>query len=442
MNRRVLYSGVWGGVVCTLFLALPLYLALPARYTAEWPAPAPWVGAAGYLFGALTALATGYVAARSGWANARRSAALMGALAGTIAALEVFLCVGAGAAGTIGIAPILRFGARPTTDVDMLVLMIDSIVRIFWATHLMLAGLLVAGAALGAAGGWLARLHDAPPWGGPPRELHGDVWEYASATMLVLSLACLVVTAELLSALKWAVDRGVGLLIRLGMNDTLPVSAVVDGPLAVNLLTLALAVWLAWRWVAGRLHRPGETGRWRARCSAWLIVVLLAAGFGSSILLERSIVLNPLFALGTLVVLGEAIFFARKVRLGWRPARSLDPRVELSLGDWVDLHLVDGLAWGATGMIGLGAAVVSVAVGVMGYIFPEVLVPIFGPRVADPTIAGTIRWLYNLQFWMSLLLGLPILVPIRLVVWLIARLVLRLRPSVERPAGTTTRSQA
>src|SRR5689334_18260761 len=102
MNLRVLLCGTVGGGFVTLALSLPLYFALPASFTADWPAAGLTLGTLGHALAALLACATGHIAARWSWATALRERVWAGVVAGGLTGFIAFPLIGAPAAGVAG----------------------------------------------------------------------------------------------------------------------------------------------------------------------------------------------------------------------------------------------------------------------------------------------------------------------------------------------------
>ncbi len=216
--------GLMGGIVLIALLYYPLYVLLPGAYLNDWQQGSSVVGIVCQAAAALTAVGIGHLAARWALVSTRRGATIMGACAGGIASLVLYAGLTNTAAGVIGSATLVRYGALPAlNEQHFMQLVFDPVVGIIWSTYSLLWLQCFLGVGLGALGGLLSPPDHQSAVGRDMREL------------LRVPLLCMAVVSAL-SLL------GTGLIFQL-LEDSLQRVAVDYGFRVSSSLLNGISAW-------------------------------------------------------------------------------------------------------------------------------------------------------------------------------------------------------
>lgn len=154
--HKICAVGLIGGITLIIALYYPLYGLLPGQFLADWPEGSPLLGLILQITAAMVALGTGYLAAYWSKTDSRRAGTLMGALAGGIAGLVLYVGLSGAAAGVLGAQNLVRYGVAPAADeAQFLWLVAEPTLGIMWWTHGVLWLHMLTGIGLGAMGGLL-----------------------------------------------------------------------------------------------------------------------------------------------------------------------------------------------------------------------------------------------------------------------------------------------
>ncbi|MBN1122420.1 MAG: sensor histidine kinase [Anaerolineae bacterium] len=156
LNKTFL-AGLGGGIALIAVLFYPLYVLLPGRFVEGWITGMDAVGALLEIAAVLIAAATGFLAAK--WVNTgtRQGGALIGALAGGVAAAIMYFGLGASAAGVMGSAFLLDYGLiAHTDDIALAHLIAETATSLAWWQVGGFWIIFLSGIGLGSVGGLLA----------------------------------------------------------------------------------------------------------------------------------------------------------------------------------------------------------------------------------------------------------------------------------------------
>lgn len=161
--NKVCLVGLAGGLALIATLFYPLYVLLPGDYIAGWMTGSQLLGLTLEIIAAPMAIAIGFLAARWVKPDSRQTGALFGALAGGVAAIVLYLGIGAAAAGVVGSGELLRHGLVPVESEDILArITVKTTIGVVWWSHIAFWAVLLTGIGLGAVGGLLAPVAAAP----------------------------------------------------------------------------------------------------------------------------------------------------------------------------------------------------------------------------------------------------------------------------------------
>ncbi len=306
MRSKVYFIGLGGGLLVTAALYYPLYVYLPGTAVAGWPTAQATLAQVLTGVAALLLVATGAVAARNSGTTTRGEAAGAGAVAGLIAAAVAEMWLGGAAGGVWGVRQLLAHGLRPTSDeAAFLSLVSDAVVSAQWWTYVSIWIAMLAGPALGAAGGALAGpggIVVKPPSGTWPTEL-SVIGVISSVMMMIVSSA---IFARLGPSVQSSADQAGHILIY-------PASSVIAWPTATNLILLAVWQALGWWWLKNA-NPPTAAGQNRLQAIAWVNGFLPIAMIALLVVGTRDVALTPIALTGLLVSLALS---ALTLRFGW-----------------------------------------------------------------------------------------------------------------------------
>ncbi|MEK7276479.1 MAG: hypothetical protein AAB427_03945, partial [Chloroflexota bacterium] len=306
MRSKVYFIGLGGGLLVTAALYYPLYVYLPGTAVAGWPTAQATLAQVLTGVAALLLVATGAVAARNSGTTTRGEAAGAGAVAGLIAAVVAEMWLGGAAGGVWGVRQLLAHGLRPTSDeAAFLSLVSDAVVSAQWWTYVSIWIAMLAGPALGAAGGALAGpggIVVKPPSGTWPTEL-SVIGVISSVMMMIVSSA---IFARLGPSVQSSADQAGHILIY-------PASSVIAWPTATNLILLAVWQALGWWWLKNA-NPPTAAGQNRLQAIAWVNGFLPIAMIALLVVGTRDVALTPIALTGLLVSLALS---ALTLRFGW-----------------------------------------------------------------------------------------------------------------------------
>ncbi len=195
LNRAAL-AGLAGGLLAGILLLYPAYVFSWSQFLTGLP-----ISRGGGIVLAVLALAVfllaGGLAARWMKPASRTGAAVGGGLAGAVAGLVAFGLAGAGFGVTQGAGDLLRHGLTITSQADTTILLNSSATGQFQWIHAVFLILLLAGAGLGALGGFLASARLQPggegiPWA-PPAALVCTMTALGAAVALIAGSPAMMV---------------------------------------------------------------------------------------------------------------------------------------------------------------------------------------------------------------------------------------------------------
>jgi hypothetical protein len=296
MVTKAALTGMGTGIALLAAMYYPLYVVLPGFYVAEWQTSSATLGIAMSFLGALLLLVAGFVTARVARTTFRKQGALLGAMAGAIAALILYFGLGSAAAGVIGSGDLLTHGPRPASgEAHLMVLLTESVTRAVVRTNQAFWGLLLGGSALAAVGGALSRprVSEKPLSGAALDSRLGCILAMAA---LLASGASLMVTVVILGLLPGSVARAAE---KANYSPSISPESVLNWPAGTGmafLLAATLCVLLA-----VRAESTGTSiGRQRsAQIAAYIAAVFLVVVLGVLFpLVDRPFVANPIFIVG------------------------------------------------------------------------------------------------------------------------------------------------
>lgn len=243
MNWRTVLVGLAGGALVSAVLEYPLHRFLPSGWVKGWPSASVWVALILVVAAVLLLVACGVLAGRLSPAASRRQAAVVGAMAGLIAALLAEAWIGGAAAGVWGSRAVISHGLSPAQDDnEFLGLLLDGTVETLVWVYLSIWIALIAGIGFGALGGAVVGKGvfslDATPLFRPAAIFLGILVSTA-ATIATL------VTFTILGPTVMEVAAKIG--YRLAYSETI----VLYFPTATSFLLL-----LAWQLYGLRIFRP------------------------------------------------------------------------------------------------------------------------------------------------------------------------------------------
>lgn len=336
---KVFLVGLAAGLVAIAVLFYPLYVLVPGRYTAGWPAGSSVVGMLLFLAALLSTSTGGALAARWAGADRRWRGALLGAVTGGVAGAIAFFGIGAPAASVTGGAALLAQSRVPApSQAGAIRLLAHSVVGIVRTLHAAFWIALLAGAGLGALGGMFCRRtsHSRAPFQPNSR----------------LAVQAILVTAAILSALGllFATTRFAQLeptlregLAAHGLLPEIPFSLdrisdwLIGTPLALYLASSIAACITLWAGIK-RTEDPAKLGAAQIATTALALTSL-------GLPLALALVGCPTLPRGGAVL-----------PHGWMDLTGLPHPGPVSIGDAVGVHLwIVGLA-GSLTMGGLALA--------------------------------------------------------------------------------------
>ncbi|MCC6297909.1 MAG: hypothetical protein IT314_01335 [Anaerolineales bacterium] len=242
MNAKVYGIGIIAGILLAAVLQYPLQTYLPGAVVKELPQGQVSLAWALTAAGLLLILAAGAVAARMSGAADRKGAALAGTVAGLMSALIAEIAVGGAAAGVWGSREILAFGLNPTQDdLQFTKMLADAVISTLLWTYASIWIALLAGAGLGALGGFVAGN------GGAPAKENPELIPTLSAVGILTSALALVVAFAIFPILANSVQKT---FAEMGQAASLSSEALSAVPIVTTYLLLIF--WQIIGWLAAR----------------------------------------------------------------------------------------------------------------------------------------------------------------------------------------------
>lgn len=240
LNRFALVT-LGGGVALAAVLFYPLYLLLPARFLADWPAvsaisPFPFT-----VFTILLALLTGTFGARQLPLTSRAQNSIAGAIAGGLAGCLAFFMIGGSAATVWSSQVLLQHGLVPSqTESEFLYTLSEPLNNVIWFVFGGFCLVLLAATLLGTIGGLLAHpqsAHDDTRWA----SLH-SLLPVVTGVAHFTSLLALIITTAIFSLLGEQVAEAATDFAAEGFFLTLPFTGIDFWPLFTTMLIYLLAL--------------------------------------------------------------------------------------------------------------------------------------------------------------------------------------------------------
>lgn len=353
MTSRSIFSGFLTG----LLTCLPLWLIMHDGWSErlERGALTPSVlEVVAWLSILLFVPLGGVLAAKWNWAGTRAQSARTGAVAGLVTGMLAYVLAGAAGMGVMGNLNVLNlpenYVASQQTGVkhiyQALVSTADWVYLGFW-------GFLLAGSALGAAGGWLAGAGQG--WGKAPAPK--EEWLLRLPFYLLLLSGCLhyMLTAAVFGALSEPLHNANTFAflppdLARGAQEV-PFLGLTTSLLVLLLPQAALLGWILAAW---------KYRRFRAYYVLWLLVA--ASGLGFTIY-------SVDFDMGRYFVgmLGLCLVAALTAWMAHQAERPSEP-TRYSFGDWLVFLLWQGLLSGAQAFVGFIPFMLSASLLTVGNI--------------------------------------------------------------------------
>jgi signal transduction histidine kinase len=297
MLNKALLAGLGGGLVLIATLFYPLYVLLPGRYVAGWPAGSEVLGLMLEIAAPLIVAAFGFLAARWTRAGTRQTGALLGALAGGVTGLFLYFGIGAPTSAVAGGAGLLVRGLLPAADkAEATRLLAEAVIGIVWWSHGTFWATLLGGAGLGAIGGFVA----------PPAPESSDRPDLRPAGALILVAAGFfsafisVIAVVIFSVLESAIRDGIA-EYAISLGTDLAVEGVslwlIGTPMAFYLASL-VALYFLLRVEA----RENDPVRLNAAQATAVVFGLLSMCLSVYLLIMCPRAIRPLSMLGVAVI--------------------------------------------------------------------------------------------------------------------------------------------
>jgi signal transduction histidine kinase len=239
--NKVFLAGLIGGLALIAVLFYPLYVLVPGRFVAGWPAGSAVSGLLLEIVALLLVGGTGALAARWARVGTRWGGTLFGALAGGVAGAVLFFGIGAAATTAIGGAALLERGLVPAPgQAEVIRLLAGAVVGIVCWSHGAFWAALLAGTGLGAMGGLLAS-PTLTPSRRPDQRLAAQM--ILTAVVIVSALSLLAAVSRF-ALLEPTIREGLG-VNNVSLATSLPLERISDWligtPLLLYLASLVIA---------------------------------------------------------------------------------------------------------------------------------------------------------------------------------------------------------
>ncbi len=259
MNAKMVLPGLAAGVLASLLLWFPLAVYLPSSFLVDWPRANAGLAWGMVFLAGLVLCAAGAASARLSGTTSRWGALACGAVSGLVAALLAYILVGGAAAGILGARPLLDFGLnRASGDAQSTQLLLDSVTSVHWMTMVALWASMIAGAALGALGGFVAG-----PGGLPDPEMT-LIYQVVAVSGVLTSGLCLVSCTAILIML---VQSSAQAMARDNLVPAYPLDTVLAFPVISIFLLMFASQWLWWHFYRRGLA-AGQLMDFQVRLSA------------------------------------------------------------------------------------------------------------------------------------------------------------------------------